>query len=248
MSIISTNNNDTNTMNLENYYQEHDGHIHFSREQASQFAKVIAGDFNPIHNPDHKRFCVPGDLLFACSLAKYGLSEHMHFRFKGMVGSDVKLNFTPNDTKEISVINADGKEFLSIEREGQSTNNRDLIKQLTEAYVAFSGFTFPHLLVPLMADKQVMINPQRPLVIYESMEINLSNLEASNITVEQAGTSLEVNGKRGQAILNFHLLDGKSRVGSGKKTMILSGLKPFDKTQMQSLVDDYSTIKENTAL
>lgn len=232
-------------MKLENYYHDNNGFIHFSREQASQFAKNVAGDFNPIHNPDSKRFCVPGDLLFACSLAKYGLSEHMHFRFKGMVGSDIGLNYNPNSADDISIVNADGKEFLSIERKGQTTNNSSVIEQLTEAYVAFSGFTFPHLLVPLMAEKQVMINPQRPLVIYESMEINLSNLDASNISLEKANTSLEVNGKRGQAVLNFHLNDGETRVGTGKKTMVLSGLKPFDQTQMQSLVDDYSMIKEN---
>ena len=232
-------------MKLENYYQENDGFIHFSREQASQFAKKVAGDFNPIHNPDSKRFCVPGDLLFACSLAKHGLSEHMHFRFAGMVGSDVGLNYKPTDADTISVVNAGGKEFLSIGRSGNTTNNDKLINQLTEAYVAFSGFTFPHLLVPLMADKQVMINPQRPLVIYESMEINLSNLTANSICLEQGSTSLEVDGKRGQAILNFHLKDGDSHVGAGKKTMVLSGLKPFDEEQMQALVDNYAAVKEN---
>lgn len=232
-------------MKLENYYQENDGFIHFSRDQASQFAKNIAGDFNPLHNTDSKRFCVPGDLLFACSLAKHGLSEHMYFRFSGMVGSDIGLNYKPTDTDAISVVNADGKEYLSIERSGNLTNNDILIAQLTKAYVAFSGFTFPHLLVPLMADNKVMINPKRPLVIYESMEINLAGLSARSITLEQGETSLEVDGKRGQAVLNFHLNDGESRVGSGKKTMVLSGLKPFDHAQMQSLIDDYVSIKEN---
>ena len=96
-----------------------------------------------------------------------------------------------------------------------------------------------------MADKQVMINPQRPLVIYESMEINLSKLDASSISLEQGSTSLEVDGKRGKAVLNFHLNDGDSRIGSGKKTMVLSGLKPYDQAQVQSLVDDYAAIKEN---
>ncbi len=232
-------------MKLENYYQEENGFIQFTREQASLFAKNVAGDFNPIHNPDSKRFCVPGDLLFACSLVKHGLSEHMHFRFSGMVGSDIALNYNPSNAETISVVNADDKEFLSIERSGNTTTSASLIAQLTESYVAFSGFTFPHLLVPLMADKQVMINPQRPLVIYESMEINLSDIAANSISLEQGSTSLEVNGKRGRAVLNFHLNDGDSRVGTGKKTMVLSGLKPYDQAQMQSLVDDYVAIKEN---
>ena len=52
-------------MFLQNYYSEENKKIHFSRQQASRFAKEIAGDFNPIHDPEAKRFCVPGDLLFA---------------------------------------------------------------------------------------------------------------------------------------------------------------------------------------
>ena len=43
-----------------------------SAEQGSRFAKEVAGDFNPIHDHDSKRFCVPGDLLFAIALSDFG--------------------------------------------------------------------------------------------------------------------------------------------------------------------------------
>ena len=66
-------------MFLNDYFTESNDDIVISAQQASRFAKEVAGDFNPIHNLDAKRFCVPGDLLFSLVLAKYGLSQHMEF-------------------------------------------------------------------------------------------------------------------------------------------------------------------------
>ena len=61
-------------MFLDKYYSEVGTKVQFTRQQGSGFAKEIADDFNPLHDPDAKLFCVPGDLLFAIALAKYGLS------------------------------------------------------------------------------------------------------------------------------------------------------------------------------
>ena len=47
--------------------------ITFTRQQGSDFAKQVADDFNPLHNIDAKRFCVPGALLFSIVIAKSGL-------------------------------------------------------------------------------------------------------------------------------------------------------------------------------
>ena len=52
-------------MFLAPYFSEQNQAISVSAQQASDFAKKIAQDFNPIHNVGAKRFCVPGDLLFA---------------------------------------------------------------------------------------------------------------------------------------------------------------------------------------
>ena len=65
--------------------------LSFSREQASHFAKQIAGDFNPIHNVDYKRFCVPGDLLFAVMLSQFGVSPETKVSFDGMVNYFFRL-------------------------------------------------------------------------------------------------------------------------------------------------------------
>ena len=53
---------------LSGVYQESEGKVSVTREQASRFAKSIADDCNPLHDIDAKRFCVPGDLLFSMVL------------------------------------------------------------------------------------------------------------------------------------------------------------------------------------
>ena len=55
--------------------------VSFSRSQASRFAKQVADDFNPLHDVDAKRFCVPGDLLFAVLIQHLGLYPRMNFTF-----------------------------------------------------------------------------------------------------------------------------------------------------------------------
>ncbi len=63
-----------------------DGRFSFTREQASRFAKQIANDYNPLHDVDNSRFCVPGDLLFAKIAMSEGLSADMKvvFRWDGV--------------------------------------------------------------------------------------------------------------------------------------------------------------------
>ena len=55
-------------MIIDQFYSEPNGRVCFTREQGSNFAKQMANDFNPLHDADAKRFCIPGDLLFAVIL------------------------------------------------------------------------------------------------------------------------------------------------------------------------------------
>jgi len=95
-----------------------------------------------------------------------------------------------------------------------------------------------------MADNGVMINPQRPLIIYESMEIDLLRLDIHNPELVLSDSSLDVNGKRGKVSLNFSIMDAGQIVGSGKKKMVLSGLRPYDQEQMRQVVDEYDDRKQ----
>lgn len=230
-------------MFIEDYFNEQKGTINFTREHASNFAKHIADDFNPIHDIDSKRFCVPGDLLFSIVLAKYGLSQHMAFVFSGMVQDGVDL-LMPEDASQLHIKDNNGREYLSITRSGDNARDEKLIQNLTRNYVAFSGHTFPHILVPLTAEKNLMINPARPMVIYQSMSIDMDRLDIHNPSLEIDHNELTINGKRGNVLLAFNIVEAGEVVGRGKKHMILSGLIEYDKSASDAAIASFKQRKE----
>ena len=222
-------------MLIDQYYTFENGKISFTREQGSNFAKQVADDFNPIHDVDARRFCIPGDLLFAVILARYGLNRHMEFGFTGMVVDGTEL-LLPEPAQELSLNDAAGRQYLTIQRTGENTRDPALIDMLTRSYVQFSGHTFPHLLVPLLAEQNVMINPERPVVMYESMNIDLDRLDIEALALEMDHTELTISGKRGEVELAFNLVDDGKLAGRGRKRMILSGLREYDKQVMDEVV------------
>ena len=230
-------------MFLESYCHVSDNKISFTRQQASDFAKKVADDFNPLHDADAKRFCVPGDLLFSLVLEKSGLSQEMKFTFSGMVTDGIELLFPEQISGQAKVVDTKDKEYLTIEASGDSTNNSDIIAALTKAYVEFSGQTFPHILVALMAENEVMINPSRPMVMYESMSIHLDNLAFTEVKLELAKSTLSIDGKRGVADLIFDLISDGKVVGYGKKHMLLSGLRPYEQATIDGIVNEYNRKK-----
>lgn len=229
-------------MLLQPYVQVQDEEFWFSRQQASQFAKQVAADFNPIHDEDSKRFCVPGDLLFAVLLHKYGLTEQLSCTFNGMVGSDVALHCR-KEGNQVEILDQNNKSYLVLEQSGALHQNCQFIEALVRDYVRFSGQNFPHILEPLMREHQVMIHPQRPLVIYQSMALQFFRFSDNCPALRLSGSSLEIDGKRGNVKLQFELLDGNEVIGAGEKRMILSNLVPYDADQMQALVDIYNERK-----
>ncbi|GAA5316198.1 MAG: DUF3581 domain-containing protein [Candidatus Pelagadaptatus aseana] len=235
-------------MNLEAYFNRAGNGVSFTREQASNFAKGVADDFNPIHDVDAKRFCVPGDLLFAVALSELGISEKLHVTFADMVGDGIDIGFQRADDQHLDVVDDAGKTYLKLAISGDTMRDADAISSLIEQYVAFSGKTFPHVLVALWKEQNVMVNPARPLVIYESMSLDMSDLNFSTPTLEFTGSSLEVNGKRGNVSLNFEFKEGDRLLGKGEKRMILSGLKPYDQEAIDNLIDFYNDRKERLAV
>lgn len=226
-------------MYLDQYQQKDGDIIRISPDQASRFAKDVAGDFNPLHNADAKRFCVPGDLLFSSLLGKYGIHAKMCFVFKDMVGKDVDLNFAPTTEREFDLNDVAGKTYVSVAREGELINDESKIEMLTKTYVAFSGKTFPYILVPLLEEQGVMINPARPLVIYERMNFEFKRLDFSDFSMRSIPAELTVNGKRGTVVLNFEMLDGDEVIGRGSKHMVIGGLVAYDAEAVQGLKDTY---------
>ncbi len=231
-------------MFLTAYHSTQQHQFQFTRQQASHFAKLVAGDFNPIHDEDSKRFCVPGDLLFAVLLQKEGISQKMRFDFSGMVSDGVALHIESKCGLESAVVDASGKEYLHMSHEGEVNHNPAFIEHVVTSYVQFSGMNFPHIMVPLMEERQMMINCQRPLVIYESMEVEFTRLDLTHPEVEFAGATFDVDGKRGLVTLNFVFKDEGQVVGKGLKRMVASGLKPYDQAEIDDLVNRFNERKE----
>lgn len=232
----------TNAM-FKEFYTQRGEYVLISAEQASHFAKGVAGDYNPIHNPDARRFCVPGDLLFALVLAKFGLSRHMAFRFTSMVGADTPLLFSEAENGELHVCDESGKCYLQVVRHGEWTDDPSVIEAFTRCYVAFSGKNFPHYLKPLMEQHGVMFNPKRPLVIYDSMGFSLERLNAVSPGLTLSHSSLDVQGKRADALLEFAIESAGELVGVGSKKLVVSGICPYDADEMAAIVDEFYRLK-----
>jgi hypothetical protein len=230
-------------MFLDPYHTRTGSRLRISAQQASDFAKRVAGDFNPIHDAGARRFCVPGDLLFALVLGRFGLSRHMDFHFRSMVGDGTPLILQEEGEGRLVVSDDDGKRYLEVVHSGEVTRNEAVVEAFTRCYVAFSGRNFPHVLKPLLEAQGVMFNPRRPLVIYDSMGFSLERLDLSQPALELVDSTLDVNGKRGDVLLEFRITDAGEVVGSGSKKLVVSGLCDYDAAAMDEIVAEFYRLK-----
>lgn len=227
-------------MLLESYYTKHDNVIRVSAQQASRFAKTQCHDFNPIHDPENKRFCVPGDLLFSIALNEYGISESMSFTFTNMIGDNIGVNFPEDKGEHIVITNENGRSVLEITRHGKISRDPELIKSLIQNYVVFSGQNFPTLLMPLMKKHGVMFNPARPLVMYNSMSFEFDTLSLNNpLQVKLADSFFDVKPKRADNFLHFNIADGEKIIGRGIKKLVVAGLKPYEHETITAFSNAY---------
>ena len=230
-------------MFLDRFHSVQDGRILITAPQASLFAKEVAGDFNPIHDPDARRFCVPGDLLFALVLSRFGISSNMTFRFRNLLGAEVPLEFRESTDGAIEVCDESGKVYLDVIRSGERTTDETTVVEFTRCYVAASGKNFPHTLKPLMESRGVMFNPDRPMVMYESMSLALSNLENPCPELELNKADLEVAGKRGNVTLDYQLMSAGDLVGEVAKRLVLGSLREYSPDTMASIIEEFYRLK-----
>lgn len=149
---------------------------------------------------------------------------------------------------------------MSLRQSGIRFVNDSFVTNLCHAYVKFSGQTFPDILVPLMKNADVMINPDRPLVIYKSMSISFNDsakglFEAGNadqltdlvapisqrLSLVSSGSDFEVNGRKGEVKLSFSIQADGQQIGAGEKNMVLGGLREYDSSAMMAVVEAYNT-------
>lgn len=230
-------------MFLNEFYSQKDSSFRFTQQQASRFAKTVANDYNKIHDVDNKRFCVPGDLLFAVSLAKFGLSETMKINFTGMVKNDVDLQFSPLLNNKTAIVNADEQAFMELELGGNTSYDEEIISKIIKEYVQFSGKNFPDIMVPLMRSENLMFNPARALIMYKCMQINLTRVDVKSIALKFDEAIISVQGKRATVTFKFDFYEGDEKVGTGQKEMLLSGLIPYEESVMDGVIADYQAAK-----
>lgn len=218
-----------------------DRRVQISAAQGSQFAKQIAGDYNPIHDPESSRFCVPGDLLFALALGRYGARQSMQFQFLELVAGGSILTFPElgDDGGAITITNERDKAMMAMQANGEVIRDDDKNEAIIREYVAFSGHNFPHILLPLIKEHAVMVNPKRPLVIYERMAFELEHMQFDTLSLALTDSRLDIDGKRGRATLEFEFKDQEKVIGAGSKVLVLSGLRPYDEDVMNQVRDDY---------
>lgn len=232
-------------LDISRYVTNDERGMRFTDTQANHFAKGVAGDFNPIHDIGAKRFCVPGDLLFAALLDRYGVYEQLHVDLMSLVNADVVVELPETLAAHNEILDAQGRHLLSLDIAGDSTRDSNFVSSLVERYVQFSGKTFPDILVELMRENNAMINPARPLVIYKDMSLKLDTLTGDDLSLELDNATLDVDGKKGKACLQFVIRNGTDVVGRGEKNMLLSGLREFDESAMTEIVALYGKWKSS---
>ena len=238
-------------MELAKYFAIKDGIVSFTEQQASTFAKGVAGDFNMLHDPGSRRFCVPGDLLFCVLLNRYGIARNTAVQFSGMLDADTQMVLPDIASETMHIRDTRERELLSLFRSGDQFADAGFIDALSEAYVTFSGHTFPDILVPLMRSANVMSNPVRPMIIYKDMSLELAhaNVESvsTNVSLVLNNTDINVNGRKGAVRLTFDIKMDGNVIGSGEKNLVLSGLRDFDESAMQTVVDQYNQWRSDYA-
>ncbi len=65
------------------------------------------------------------------------------------------------------------------------------------------------------------------------------------MTLKLAKTRLSIDGKRGDAWLEFDLLSNGDVIGHGKKHMLLSGLRAYEQEAIDAMVNQYRESKRN---
>ena len=104
-----------------------------------------------------------------------------------------------------------------------------------------------------MQTNKVMINPARPLVIYKSMQVNLidsaseilSRAATNELLLELSSSSMQIDGKKATATLEFELSAAGSKVGDGNKIMLLGGLREYDQQAIDEIVLQYNSWKQD---
>ena len=162
------------------------------------------------------------------------------------VQAGVRQDFREDDDGLIRVYDQNDKVYIEVERSGERTHDDTVIENFTRCYVAASGKNFPHTLKPLMENAGVMFNPDRPMIMYQSMSLALDTLDAPSPDLELHNAELKPDGKRGNVSLDYRLISDGNVAGEVSKKLVVSGLRDYDAGAMDAVVEEFYRLKEKS--
>ena len=117
-------------MKISDYFLQDGDAVYFEEAQASRFAKQVAGDFNPIHDPGSRRFCVPGDLLFSVLLSRFGVAANTTVEFSGMLDGKTRMLLPQESGDAIDIVDSNQRALMSMRQSGVRFTNESFTEQL----------------------------------------------------------------------------------------------------------------------
>lgn len=212
----------------------------------SAYARNVAKDFNPIHSHLAKKYCVPGDLIFALITEMHGAHNYMRVDFLNRVGAECKLFF---DTKRIALalLDVDKKLYAELATAGDKSVCPKRLKTVSNVVVSCTSGYFPYKLIDNLREENVMLSIRRSMVMLKSIEVELRNIHsASSLVAKYQSSGLELSGKRGEVKVYFQLFDDDGiSVGFVTKTVLIIGIEKFNDKASKQYLDDYEGIVQS---
>jgi len=97
-----------------------------------------------------------------------------------------------------------------------------------------------------MENAGVMFNPDRPMIMYQSMSLALDTLDAPSPDLELHNAELKPDGKRGNVSLDYRLISDGNVAGEVSKKLVVSGLRDYDAGAMDAVVEEFYRLKEKS--
>src|SRR5690606_26932305 len=94
-----------------------------------------------------------------------------------------------------------------------------------------------------MESHGVMFNPDRPMVMHDSLSLTLSHLNDAEAVPEPNKASLDIAGKRGNVSLDYHLMSAGKVVGAVSKKLLLGSLREYCPDTMAGIVEEFYRLK-----
>lgn len=214
-------------MDISEYYDCIDGEIHFNDLKASQFAKNVSNDQNPIHDHDNKNYCIPGDLIFSMCADVLGLGSETDLYLHHPIGKNSSILI--KEAKDGFYLGRDqsGIKIFTYRKNGETTDICDTGNFLN-CFARVTETLFEDAIHPQLKQKGLMINPSSPSVVLTSISIRKSENSKPVHKIKPDESVATGNVKRAKVTAKYTMNDlYDNSIGEARKTLFISGLREY---------------------